>query len=135
MNSRRQTFSKAERLCSIKIISGLFDDGNFIHTSLLTAVWKISPAVLPFPAQVAFSVSKKNFRLAVTRNLIKRRIKEAYRKHKADLYITLEEIDCQIVFMIIFKGNRIPVYTTVESSVKEILGKLEDAVKTRERIC
>ena len=44
------------------------------------------PLNIPYPAQVAFSVSKRGFRLAVTRNLIKRRMREAYRKNKYLLY-------------------------------------------------
>ena len=82
MNTRRETFEKSERLCSTKIISGLFENGNIFYTSLFKVVWNKSPVTLPLPAQVAFSVSKRGFRLAVTRNLIKRRMREAYRKNK-----------------------------------------------------
>lgn len=73
------------------------------------------------PAQVAFSVSKKRFRLATIRNLIKKRIREAYRKNKSDLYRFLISTDRKIVFILIFTGNSIPDYTTIEKSVKEII--------------
>ena len=82
MNTRRETFEKSERLCSTKIISGLFENGNIFYTPLFKVVWSISPVIIPYPAQIAFSVSKRGFRLAVTRNLIKRRMREAYRKNK-----------------------------------------------------
>jgi ribonuclease P protein component len=42
---------------------------------------------LPYP-QVLFSVSKRNFKRAIDRNLLKRRIREAYRKNKFTLAAT-----------------------------------------------
>jgi len=86
MNTTRETFDKSERLCSTKVIASLFESGNIFYSSLFKVVWGRSPVTLPGPAQVAFSVSKKGFPLAVTRNLIKRRIREAYRKNKKTLY-------------------------------------------------
>ena len=87
-------------------------------------MWGRSPSLLPGPAQIAFSVSKKGFRLAVTRNLIKRRMREAYRKNKKTLYEQLVSENIQIVFVVILKGNAIPDYPTIEKSMKDIINKL-----------
>jgi len=124
MNTTRETFEKSERLCSIKIISGLFESGNIFHTSLFKVVWGKSPVSLPHPAQVAFSVSRRGFRLAVTRNLIKRRMRESYRKNKSSLYKQLKAENLQIVFVVILKGITVPDYLTVEKSMKEMINKL-----------
>ena len=59
------------------------------------------PLLLPSPAQVAFSVSKRGFRLAVTRNLIKRRMREAYRKNKYILYEYLASENIRL-FLLLF---------------------------------
>lgn len=121
LNQKSQTFSKSERLCSTKVISALFENGNIFHTQLFKIVWTESPAKLLFPAQVAFSVSKRSFRHAVTRNLVKRRMREAYRKNKSVLYDHLLSLNRQIVFIIIMKGNTVPDYATIEKSMNDIL--------------
>lgn len=121
MNSTRDTFGKNEKLCSRKTIAELFKRGNNFFCYPLHVVWIDSPVNIPMPAQVAFSVSKKRFRLATIRNLIKKRIREAYRKNKSDLYRFLISTDRKIVFILIFTGNSIPDYTTIEKSVKEII--------------
>jgi ribonuclease P protein component len=129
MNARRETFDKSERLCSTKLISGLFENGNSFYTSLFRVVWMRSPVALPQPAQVAFSIPKKGFRLAVTRNLIRRRMREAWRKNKLLLYDSLAIENSQIVLIIIMKGNSVPDYLSIEKSMKEIIGKLTRSIK------
>ena len=135
MNTTRETFNKSERLCSIKVISGLFESGSIFHNSIFKVVWQKSPVALPVPAQVAFSVSKRGFRLAVTRNLIKRRMREVYRRNKKILYDQLSSENIQIVFVIILKGNRVPDYLTIEKSMIDVLNTLIILAVKKEKIC
>lgn len=92
-----------------------------------------SPVTLPYPAQVAFSVSKRNFRLAVTRNLIKRRMREAYRINKTPLYEHLSTAGKQLVFTVIIKGNTIPEYPEVHKAMSEILQRLISSAQIAEK--
>jgi ribonuclease P protein component len=124
MNTPRETFVKSERLCSTKILSNLFESGNIFYTSMFKIVWGISPVSISFPAQVTFSVSKKGFKLAVTRNLIKRRMREVYRKNKNLLYEHLISENIQIVFVVVVKGKEVPDYLAIEKSMKEMINKL-----------
>jgi len=123
------TFKKTERLCSKKAIDALFDRGTSFYLYPFQVIWLESPVDIPFPSQVAMSVSKKLFKRAVTRNLIKRRIREAYRKNKFILYKFLQEADRKIIFIIIYKGDFVPDYISVEESVIQIIEKLCSAVK------
>ncbi|MBI5009911.1 MAG: ribonuclease P protein component [Bacteroidia bacterium] len=125
MNTVRETFSKEERLCSAKTIEALFSGGgNVFYTSLFTVVWNVSDGLQQFPARTAFSVSKRGFRLAVTRNLIKRRMREAYRKNKHLLYEHLLSKNIKISLFIILRSDKVPDYKTTEKSVKEVINML-----------
>lgn len=124
MNAKRETFNKSERLCSKKVISGLFENGNVFYNNIFKVVWGISPFPLPVPVQIMFSVPKRGFRLAVTRNLIRRRMRESYRKNKAFLYEQLTSRNIQLVIVVIVNGNVVQDYQTIEASMKDIINKL-----------
>jgi ribonuclease P protein component len=123
-SSESNKFTKAERLCRIKIIAHLFEKGDVFHTSLFKVFWAVSPSPIPAPAQVAFSVSKKAFRHAVSRNLAKRRMREAYRLNKSGFYEHLLSSGKQIVLVVVLKGTVIPEYGEVEKGMISVLDRL-----------
>lgn len=129
MDPLRSTFSKSERLCSKKSIAELFERGNSFFSFPFQVVWLKSSSEISSPAQVAISVSKRNFKRAVKRNLIKRRIRETYRKQKYILYEFLEQENLKIIFILIFKGETVPEYTATEKSVKDSIDKLVTEIR------
>jgi len=135
MTSTRETFKKPEKLCSRKTITLLFDEGRIFYTPLYKIVWMINPPETDSPAQVAFSVLKKSFKRAVDRNLLKRRMREAYRREKGNLYHKLDSLNLKIVFMIIFRGNTIPAFIEIQGAMKDTIDKLCMAVTERQKNC
>jgi ribonuclease P protein component len=107
-SSRRPdfTFKKAERLTSQKSIGSLFKGGHSLGMYPLRLVWKeIEAGATAFPVQVALSAPKKTFKTAVKRNLLRRRMREAWRLQKHRLYSKLSGTERRFAFMIIYVGK------------------------------
>jgi ribonuclease P protein component len=117
------TFKKAERLSSKKDIDALFKKSSSILVYPIKFTFRISVFdETGFPARVLVSVPKRNFKNAVDRNLLKRRMREAYRKLKLTFYEELHttKIDLQINFI----GKEILEYTKIEKAIKNGLEKI-----------
>jgi ribonuclease P protein component len=78
----RFTFKKAERLSKEKTIQELFNRGSSFYLYPFKVVYIANPDQSVNVPQILISVSSRNFPRAVDRNLIKRRIREAYRLQK-----------------------------------------------------
>ena len=79
---RKYTFPKDEKLTSEKLIQELFDKGSSFYLYPFKVFFMPHPDPAQLTHQVLISVSKKLFPKAVDRNLIKRRMREAYRLNK-----------------------------------------------------
>jgi len=124
MIATRETFKKYERLCSRKLITILFDKGNIFYTCHFKVIWAKTDINSLSPARVAFMVPKKSIRDAVSRNLLKRRMKEAYRKNKNILYDFLNSQNITIAIIVIFRKDKVEKYATLEAGIRDILGKI-----------
>lgn len=117
------TFKKEERLCSHKLLEKLFHSRSSFLLYPFRVVWLKES--LEVPAQIVISVPKKRFKRAVDRNLLKRRIREAYRLNKGIiLYPFLQEHQFQLLLSITFVGKEILEYDFIEKKLKAVLEKL-----------
>ena len=116
------SFRKNEKLCSKKVIDRLFAEGKSVFAFPLKFVYLETGLTTETPAQAGFAVSKKNFKRAVQRNLIKRRMREAYRLHKPDFYEALKEIQVAVFF--VYTAKEIADYAVIESAIIKGLKKL-----------
>ena len=116
-----------EKLKSKKLIDTLFSKGQ---------------SVSAFPLRLAFmpvdfddgelfktgvSVSKRNFKLAVDRNKIKRLLREAFRLNKAHYF---DNISTPHAFMILYIGKEIPTLTQLENKMAQLFDKFSKVTST-----
>ena len=75
-----ESLPKTERLCGKTAVVGLFEHGK--HASAGCIRCKYLQRADEGPSRIVVSVPKRSFKRAVTRNLLKRRLREAYRRQK-----------------------------------------------------
>lgn len=75
--------------------------------------------------KVGISVPKRRFKLAVDRNLLKRRVREAYRLNRNELKQELNNNNNTLLFMLIYVGKEAESYQKIEEKIILILQKLQ----------
>ena len=115
-----QTFTKAERLCSKVVIDRVFETGRTLSVPMFKLFWLKAPQQeQPYPLQIVISVPKRNFKKAVDRNLLKRRIREAYRKNKAGWYEQLRPGAYSL--LLIYTGRQRADYKAIEEKIMQLM--------------
>ncbi len=125
MTQTNASFSKGERLCGIKAVSELFSGGRTLNLPPLRIIYRILPSDENYQrVRVLVSVPRRQFKKAVDRNLIRRRIKEAWRSDKRPLTEAVERTDSRLELAIIWNDTVIRSYDETSKSVKEAIGRL-----------
>ena len=116
------TLPKSERLHGKTTISALMSKGRWGHTSALKYCYLAGEGSDDAPAanRMMVSVPKKLFKRAVKRNLLKRRLREAYRTSK-DL---LPQTGASIMFL--YGTDRILEADEIKEHVTRIMKSLSD---------
>jgi ribonuclease P protein component len=117
----RFTFNKAEKLSSEKTIQELFNRGSSFYLHPFKVIYIPNPDQTFGRPQILISVSSRNFPRAVDRNLIKRRIREAYRLQKE----ILRGESKKGAFAFVYTSKSVLPYAEIRSKLFLVLEKIE----------
>jgi ribonuclease P protein component len=122
----RYTFSKKERLSSKILIRELFTKGSSFYLYPFKVVYLplTDNSVTSVTHQVLFTVPKRRFKKAVVRNFIRRRMREAYRLNKSDLYLHFPATPLLLAF--IYTGKENPSFEEINTKLKASLKRLKE---------
>lgn len=117
----RNGFPKSERLKSYTVLKVLFKEGKSLRSNNIRFIYLTDREAVGLRCGVG--VSGKYFKKAVSRNRIKRLLREAYRLQKSEIEILSEKIKLDI--FILYTGISLPQYDELYKNVGEVLSKLE----------
>jgi len=121
------SFGKSEKLKSRKVISRLFREGKSFSVFPLRVIFFVDQSA-PAAAMPQFtcSASKRHFKTAVDRNLLKRRMREAYRLVKPVLHD--DNRSGRLEIMVIFVGKKILDYDTISQAMVKGMHKMKQSL-------
>lgn len=119
------TLSKQDRLSGEIRVKRLFTEGDSFLLYPLRVVY-IHDSLHEMPLQALFSVPKRRFKRANKRNLLKRRMREAYRLHRKELSAALENCDFTLSIAFTYIANEPLTFQTIETKMVEALTFLQE---------
>ncbi|MFM6970217.1 MAG: ribonuclease P protein component [Sediminibacterium sp.] len=118
------SYNKFEKLKSRKQIELLFAKGKSIASFPVKVFYLPVEHTPVHPVQVGVGVSARNFKKAVDRNTIKRRMREAYRLHKLPLHEHLVAQQKSVVVFILWIDKQIPTTAALQDLMPTVIEKL-----------
>lgn len=124
------SFRKSERLRSGKQLDELFKSGKRLNIAPLTCMFLKLPGELETESlvQVAFSVPKRHHKKAVSRNRIKRLMREAYRLNKHSLLEYCERNKTKCIALITYNRGTDIDFQEVQAKIILTLDRLIKAL-------
>ena len=118
-----QTLRKTEIINHKKKIDQLFKSGNRFLIDEFQVVYSISNSYDNW-FNILVSVPKKKIKLACTRNLLKRRIKEVIRRKKGKYILKLKDKKKHVKIAFIYNSEKVLTYKVIEEKINLILQRL-----------
>jgi len=113
---------KTERLSGATAVAALLEHGKHFQAGCLRC--KYMPRADEGPSRIVVSVPKRSFKRAVKRNLLKRRIRESYRRQKG---LLVQPWD----LLIVYTSREVLPYEAIFADMTEMLRKMESADNKR----
>ncbi len=133
----RHTLSKAERLKSYKRIRLLFAEGQKFKVLPLLVYYQVRELAVHsnenIPIQMGVSVGARYFKKAFERNLIKRRIREAYRKNNTFLKLELMGAKRGLDVFFVYTSNELLPYSQLETTLIKALQLLLEKINQTQK--
>ena len=119
----KEGLPKYERICKENDIQALFDKGVGVSVYPYRVIYLFHhDESRPVTVRLLVSVSKKRFHHAFKRNRVKRLVREAWRKNKAELYEICQRDNISVDVALVYTA-------TVIHSYEEMLKKTQKAVQ------
>ena len=118
-----QTLRKTEIINHKKKIDQLFKSGKRFLIDEFQVVYSTSNSY-DNVFNILVSVPKKKIKLACTRNLLKRRIKEVIRRKKGKYILKLKDKKKHVKIAFIYNSEKVLTYKVIEEKINLILQRL-----------
>ena len=121
-------FPKKQKLCNETAIKEMFSNGDSFVIHTIRLVWKEEVNSDDVAIKSIIVVPKKQLKLAADRNIVRRRMKEAYRLNKSEIESFLVDKNKQLNIAIVYQNEKILSYKVIEEKIKLILGRLREEI-------
>ncbi len=119
---------KEERLCSKKLIQELFEKGTVVYAHPLKIYYIANECSFN---RILITVPKRNYKKAVDRNLLKRRIREAFRLSKPQVPETALHDVTYADIAVVYISNEILDFQQIRNKINNALAKIRKNLAER----